>query len=74
MRAKDAFGAINNALTNLWTQGLPDDYYQQYTKAVAAVTKDDALRVAIDVALSGWTRPKGKGRASRSSFPPPESS
>ena len=39
-------GAINNALTNLWTQGLPDDYYQQYTKAVAAVTKDDALRVA----------------------------
>jgi zinc protease len=39
-------GAINNALTTLWTQGLPDDYYQQYTKAVAAVTKDDALRVA----------------------------
>jgi len=39
-------GAINNALTNLWTQGLPDDYYQQYAKAVAAVTKDDALRVA----------------------------
>jgi zinc protease len=38
--------AINNALANLWTQGLPDDYYQQYTKAVAAVTKDDALRVA----------------------------
>ena len=38
--------AINNALANLWTQGLPDDYYQQYTKAVAAVTKDEALRVA----------------------------
>ncbi len=38
--------AINNASTNLWTQGLPDDYYQQYTKAVAAVTRDEALRVA----------------------------
>jgi zinc protease len=25
---------------------LPDDYYQQYTKAVAAVTKADVLRVA----------------------------
>jgi zinc protease len=38
--------AINGAITSLWTQGLPDDYYQQYTKAVAAVTKDDVLRVA----------------------------
>jgi len=38
--------AINNALTNIWTQGLPDDYYQQYSKAIAAVTKDDVLRVA----------------------------
>ena len=25
---------------------MPDDYYQQYTKAVAAVTKADVLRVA----------------------------
>jgi predicted Zn-dependent peptidase len=44
--------AINGAITNIWIQGLPDDYYQQYTKAVAAVTKDDVLRVAkkyIDV-------------------------
>ena len=38
--------SINNALTTIWTQGLPDDYYEQYTKAIAAVTKDDALRVA----------------------------
>jgi zinc protease len=38
--------AINNALTALWVQGLPDDYYQQYPKAIAAVTKDDVLRVA----------------------------
>jgi predicted Zn-dependent peptidase len=38
--------AINGALTTLWTQGLPDDYYQQYSKAIAAVTKEDVLRVA----------------------------
>jgi zinc protease len=39
-------GAINGAITSLWLQGLPDDYYQQYGKAVAAVTKEDVLRVA----------------------------
>ena len=44
--------AINGALTSLWSQGLADDYYQQYARAIAAVTKDDVLRVAknyIDV-------------------------
>jgi zinc protease len=38
--------SINNALTALWTQNLPDDYYQQYAKKIAAITKDDVLRVA----------------------------
>jgi zinc protease len=38
--------AINGAISSLWTQGLPDDYYQRYAKAVAAVTVDDVLRVA----------------------------
>ena len=38
--------AINGALTTLWNQGLPDDYYQQYSKAIAAVNKADVLRVA----------------------------
>ncbi len=37
---------INGAITSLWVQGLPDDYYQQYGKAVAAITKADVLRVA----------------------------
>ena len=37
---------INGAITSLWTQGLPDDYYQQYAKRIAAVTKDDVVRVA----------------------------
>jgi len=38
--------SINSALTTLWVQNLPDDYYQQYTKRVAAITRDDVLRVA----------------------------
>jgi predicted Zn-dependent peptidase len=45
--------SISGALSSLWTQGLPDTYYQQYGAAVAAVTKDDVVRVAkqyIDLA------------------------
>jgi zinc protease len=38
--------AINGAITGLWLQNLPDDYYQQYSKAVSAVTADDAVRAA----------------------------
>ena len=37
---------INSAITSLWVQGLPDDYYQQYQKAVGAVTREDVVRVA----------------------------
>jgi zinc protease len=37
---------INGAITSLWKQGLPDDYYHQYAKAVRAITKDDVVRVA----------------------------
>jgi predicted Zn-dependent peptidase len=38
--------SINSALTSLWVQNLPDDYYQQYAKRIAAITKADVLRVA----------------------------
>ena len=38
--------AINGAITELWLQGLPDNYYQQYATAVAAITADDVVRVA----------------------------
>jgi zinc protease len=38
--------AINGALTTIWSQALPDDYYQQYAKAIGAVTAQDVVRVA----------------------------
>jgi predicted Zn-dependent peptidase len=38
--------SINGAIAALWTAGLPDDYYQRYGRAVAAVTKADVVRVA----------------------------
>jgi predicted Zn-dependent peptidase len=38
--------SVNGALTTLWTQGLPDDYYQKYAGSVGAITREDVLRVA----------------------------
>src|SRR5262245_10369244 len=38
--------AINGAITGIYTQGLSEDYYQQYAKNVSAITKEDVLRVA----------------------------
>jgi predicted Zn-dependent peptidase len=37
---------INGAVTTIWTQGLPDDYYQQYSQKIAAITAADVVRVA----------------------------
>ena len=37
---------INGAITTLWTQTLPADYYQQYGAKIGAVTKEDVVRVA----------------------------
>jgi predicted Zn-dependent peptidase len=37
---------INGAISTLWTQGLPDNYYQKFGAAIAAVTKADVMRVA----------------------------
>ena len=38
--------SINTAIVSLWTQGLPDDYYQQYAARIAAVWREDVVRVA----------------------------
>jgi zinc protease len=38
--------AVNGAITGIFVQGLPEDFYQQYSKNVAAITKEDVLRVA----------------------------
>ena len=38
--------SIGSAIGTLWLQGLPADYYQQYGKAINAVTQADLARVA----------------------------
>ena len=37
---------VNNNIASIYTQGLPEDYYQVFTRAVNAVTRDDVVRVA----------------------------
>jgi predicted Zn-dependent peptidase len=37
---------VNGNIASIYTQGLPEDYYQQFAHAVDAVTKDDVVRVA----------------------------
>jgi predicted Zn-dependent peptidase len=38
--------SISGAITTIWTQDLPVDYYRQYAAKIAAITKADVLRVA----------------------------
>jgi zinc protease len=37
---------INGAITSIWTQGLPVDYYSQYGSKIATISKEDVVRVA----------------------------
>src|SRR6185436_8187142 len=37
--------AIGNTITAMTVQGLPENYYQNYAKAVSAVTREDLTRV-----------------------------
>jgi zinc protease len=37
---------LNANIGSIYTQGLPEDYYQQFAKAVNAVTREDFMRVA----------------------------
>ncbi|HET9942362.1 MAG TPA: pitrilysin family protein [Terriglobia bacterium] len=38
--------SVNSAIVSLWTQGLPDNYYQQYAQKISEVRREDVLRVA----------------------------
>jgi len=44
--AFESVGSVNTSIASIYTQGLPEDYYQQFARAVNAVTKDDVVRVA----------------------------
>lgn len=37
---------VNQNLANIYTQGLPDDYYQRFIAGINAVTADDVVRAA----------------------------
>ena len=44
--AFESVNGVNSNIASIYTQGLPEDYYQQFIRAVNAVTKDDVVRVA----------------------------
>jgi len=49
----DSVQNVNTALVTLWTEGLPDDFYRQYTARISGITKEDVVRIAkqyIDLA------------------------
>jgi predicted Zn-dependent peptidase len=39
-------GGVSSSISDIYTQDLPENYYQNFVKSVNAVTKDDVLRVA----------------------------
>jgi len=38
--------SMNNSIVMLWSQNLPDNYYQEYAAKISAVRKEDVVRVA----------------------------
>ncbi len=42
----ESVSGVNGSIASIYTQGLPEDYYQRFARAVNAVTKDDVVRVA----------------------------
>jgi zinc protease len=38
--------SVNSAIVSLWTQGLPDKYYQDYAAKISDIRKEDLVRVA----------------------------
>ena len=48
-RLPGTFGSVqsvNSAIVSLWTQALPENYYQQYESKISAVREEDVIRVA----------------------------
>ena len=44
--------AINGAITGLWLQSLPDNYYQQYAKSVMAITQTTSCASRRNISIS----------------------
>ncbi|HTE46394.1 MAG TPA: pitrilysin family protein [Gemmatimonadaceae bacterium] len=42
----ETLSGVNTNVSSIYQQGLPEDYYTQFVRAVGAVTKDDVVRVA----------------------------
>jgi zinc protease len=42
----ESVNGVNSSIASIYTQGLPEDYYQQFARAIRAVTKEDVVRVA----------------------------
>jgi zinc protease len=42
----ETLNGVNGNIAAIYSQGLPEDYYTQFIRAVGAVTKDDVIRVA----------------------------
>ena len=42
----ESVSGVNGSIATIYTQGLPEDYYQQFIRGVNAVTKEDVVRVA----------------------------
>jgi len=42
----ESVAGLNGNIATIYLQGLPEDYYQQFARAVNAVTKEDFVRVA----------------------------
>ncbi|MEP6492426.1 MAG: pitrilysin family protein [bacterium] len=42
----ETLSGVNANVSSIYSQGLPEDYYAQFVRAVGAVTKEDVVRVA----------------------------
>jgi len=42
----ESVNGMNGGISTIYTQGLPEDYYQQFIRSVNAVTREDVVRVA----------------------------